>query len=89
MSPERRTRDAALVLPLIGILIFLPPYIRIFDQNAFLAGIPVLFIYIFMLWFIGIVLTAIVARRLVGKGPAQRSKEPKANNSFPYKKDEI
>lgn len=65
MTPEKRVRDAALLLPLIGTLIFLPPYIRIFDQDAVLWGIPVLFIYIFLLWLIGIMLTAIVARKLV------------------------
>lgn len=76
MQPERRIRDAALLLPLIGTLIFLPPYIRIFDQDATLGGVPILFIYIFLFWLIGIVLTALVARHLVHDDRDRKGREP-------------
>lgn len=60
----RRARDAAMLLPLGAVLLFLPPYVRLFDQPGFLFNIPLLHAYIFVLWLIGIVLTALLARRL-------------------------
>lgn len=66
MSPRKRIVNAARILPLIGLVLFLPPYIRIFDQPAFIAGIPLLHFAIFGFWLAGIVLTGIVARRLAG-----------------------
>ena len=60
----RRARDAAILLPLGAVLLFLPPYVRLFDQPGFLFNIPLLHAYIFVLWLVGIVLTALLARRL-------------------------
>jgi hypothetical protein len=65
MRPGKRLRDLAVILPLGGIILLLPPYVRIFDQPLFLAGIPLLYIYIFAVWLTGIVLTGLVARHLV------------------------
>ena len=60
----RRARDAAIVLPLGAVLLFLPPYVRLLDQPGFIFNIPLLHAYIFVLWLIGIVLTGLLARRL-------------------------
>ena len=57
-------RDAALLLPLAGLLLLMPPYIRVFDQPAFFAGVPLLYIYIFCLWLVGILLSALLSRTL-------------------------
>jgi hypothetical protein len=64
MRGNRRARDAAILLPLGGLLLFLPPYVRLFDQPGDVFGVPLLHVYIFSLWLIGIVLTALLARRL-------------------------
>lgn len=64
MKPFKRISDTALVLPVCGTVLFLPPYIQIFDQDLQIAGIPFLYIALFSIWVIGIVLTAIVARHL-------------------------
>lgn len=60
----RRARDAAILLPLGAVLLFLPPYVRLFDRPDFLFSIPLLHAYIFVFWLIGIVLTGLLARRL-------------------------
>jgi hypothetical protein len=65
MSPGRRYRDLAWILPLAGLLLFMPPYLRILSRDDQLFGIPVLHIYIFVLWLVGIILSAMVSRRLV------------------------
>lgn len=65
MKGNRRARDAAILLPLGGLLLFLPPYVRLFDQPAFVFGLPLLHVYIFCVWLAGIALTALLARRLM------------------------
>jgi hypothetical protein len=60
----RRYRTAAVLLPIGAVLVFMPPYIRILDRPDFVWGIPVLHLAFFALWLLGIVLTAVVARRL-------------------------
>lgn len=67
----RRARDAAIILPLGAVLLFVPPYVSLFDQPGFLFNIPLLHIYIFVLWLVGIVLTALLARRLAREDAAQ------------------
>ncbi len=63
--PERRLRDAAFVLPLACTLLFLPPYISVFDQDVSIFGVPLLHVYLFGVWLAAIVLTAVLSRRLV------------------------
>ncbi len=63
MPASRRVRDIAFLVPLGSLLLFMPPYIGIFDQPHFLFGIPVLQIFIFSVWLAGIVLTAVIAVR--------------------------
>ncbi len=69
MTIRRRARDAAVLLPLGGVLLFLPPYVRLFDQSGFLFGLPLLHVYIFCIWFVGILLTAWLSRRLIAPDP--------------------
>lgn len=68
---NRHVRDAAVLLPLGGALLFLPPYVQVFDQGAMVFGVPLLHVYLFGIWFAGIVLTALLSRRL-----ARRLGEP-------------
>lgn len=67
MKGNRRARDAAILLPLGGLLLFLPPYVQLFDQPVYVFGLPLLHVYIFCIWFVGIVLTALLARRLMAR----------------------
>lgn len=73
---DRRLRDAALLLPLGGALLLLPPYIRVFDQHVTVLGVPLLHLYLFGIWLLGIVLTALLSRRLarqIGEPPSDDS----------------
>jgi len=63
MRGDRRIRDLGVLLPLAILLLLLPPYISIFDQPVFLAGLPLLPAYIFTAWMIGIGLAAWLSRR--------------------------
>ncbi|MEQ8603011.1 MAG: hypothetical protein RIB45_06800 [Marivibrio sp.] len=62
---RRRLRDAAAALPAGAVLIFTPPYMRIYDQDWTVFGVPFLHVSLFALWFVGLVLSAALARRLI------------------------
>lgn len=64
MRNPKRTLDLAALLPVGAVLLFLPPYVGLADGAGTLLGIPSLHFYIFGVWGLGIVLTALVARRL-------------------------
>lgn len=64
MNVRNRVRDLAIILPIGALAIFMPPYIRIFDQPVTVFGIPLLPFAIFAAWLIGIGLTAFISRSL-------------------------
>lgn len=64
MKLRASMRDLAIILPLGALAIFLPPYLRVFDQPVAVFGIPLLPLAIFVAWLVGIVLTLLLARRL-------------------------
>lgn len=76
----KRARDAAVLLPLGAVLLFMPPYVRLLDQPGFVAGVPLLHAWIFAIWLIGIVLTGLLARRL-GAEEDGRSEQPDRNGT--------
>jgi len=60
-----RLRDAALVIPIGGVVLFLPPYVLIFDQDGYFFGIPFLHVALFTCWLVGLVLTGVMSRLLL------------------------
>jgi len=81
---RRRLRDAAAALPLGAVLLFTPPYMRIYDQDWTVFGVPFLHVSLFALWFAGLILSAALARRLIadeeagGDGAAETLEGPSA-----------
>lgn len=57
-------QDLSWLLPLAGLLLFMPPVLGLFDHRLYLFGLPLLPLYVFAIWLCGILLTALVARRL-------------------------
>jgi len=57
-------RDLSWLMPLAGLLLFMPPIMGLFDHHLYVLGLPLLPLYLFAVWLLGIVLTAVVARRL-------------------------
>lgn len=53
----RKLRDRALVLPLTGLFLLMPPVALIFHSEAKLFGLPVTMIYLFVVW-AGLILAA-------------------------------
>ncbi|MCA9965146.1 MAG: hypothetical protein KC423_12905 [Anaerolineales bacterium] len=64
MKPKRqRKRDRLVVLFLLGGLLFNYPILSLFDREGMVAGIPILYLFIFSAWLLIIVLVAWVIER--------------------------
>ncbi len=59
-----RYRDLALILPLVGMLVFLTPLVRVAGSDVSVFGLPVAIVYIYGFWVLLILLTRRLARRL-------------------------
>lgn len=47
---SRKARDAALALPLIGLVLIMPPIAQIFGIPGRIFGVPVIVAYLFLVW---------------------------------------
>lgn len=61
---RQKIRDRAIVLPLVGLVMLMPPVASIFQVDARVAGVPFTVLYLFGAWAILIVGGAILAREL-------------------------
>lgn len=58
----RRAGEKLLLLFALGVLLLNFPVLAIANQPAIIAGVPVLYLYLFGLWLVGIVAVAVLAR---------------------------
>jgi hypothetical protein len=65
---ERHQRLVAIFL--LGVALFLPPLLLVFNRPAMLLGIPVLYLYLFVAWAVLIALGGFAVRRLDWGGSA-------------------
>jgi hypothetical protein len=47
---RQKARDAALLLPLLGLLLLLPPFVGLLHGVAGFSGVPAIVLYIFIVW---------------------------------------
>ena len=60
-----RVRDAAVLLPVLGLVLFMPPVITLFaSAGAGVTGVPLIVVYVFGTWLGLIVAAALLSRRL-------------------------
>lgn len=74
MLPNQRLRDAALLLPILAVLLFLPVALELMSGHVLPAGLPSLPAFIFAAWLALIGASAWLARRLTR--PAADAKRP-------------
>jgi hypothetical protein len=67
-----RTRDAAIVLPFLAVVLLVPPVILIFARPAAPWGLPLIVLYVFAVWAALILAAFLLARRL-GRAPSAPS----------------
>lgn len=63
-TPSPRLRDAAVVLPLVGLFLLMPPVITLFVRPADVAGVPLIVAYLFGVWLALIGCAALLGRRV-------------------------
>ena len=62
---ERRKReDTALILPALGVILLVTPFLNIFAGADRILGMPAAYVYVFAVWAGLILLTRRLARRL-------------------------
>lgn len=61
---RRRRQDAALVLPIFGVVVFITPIFTIFTRDLLIFGAPLPFLFIFGFWFLLIILARRMSRLL-------------------------
>ena len=80
---HRKTRDRALILPLVGLILLTPPLAGIFQLDAKIAGVPFTAIYLFAVWALLIAGAAALSRQLRdGVGPAETPDAAEQQNPF-------
>lgn len=60
-----RVRDAAVLLPVLGLVLLVPPLVTLFASARIgIAGVPLVVVYVFGTWLGLIAAAALLARRL-------------------------
>jgi len=73
---QQRLREGALVLPVIGFFLLTPPFINVFSIESTLFGIPAIVIYIFVVWSGLIIVSRVLANKLMSESsPEHRESE--------------
>lgn len=73
--PSPRLRDASVLLPLIGVFLWMPPLISLFAVDRHLFGVPLVVVYLFGVWITLISCALWISRHLAdrdGTGPASQ-----------------
>ncbi len=81
MNRPGPTREKTIALFLLGLILFNPPFLNIFNASAqaSLFQIPVLYIYIFSAWIFLIVLVARAAKSAEPPEPSRQKDKPKTH----------
>ncbi|MBB3066171.1 MULTISPECIES: hypothetical protein [Limibacillus] len=59
-----KSRDRALILPFVGLLLLTPPIAKIFPLDLTLFGLPGVWVYVFAVWAGLIAVAALLSRNL-------------------------
>ena len=73
---HRKARDRALILPLAGLILLIPPVAGVFHIEARIAGVPFTLVYLFAVWALLIAGAAALSRQL--RDGAESGGEPGA-----------
>jgi hypothetical protein len=79
MARHGLTGERLFALFLLGALLFTPPWLGVFDRPRLVAGIPLLYLYLFVAWGLLILLMALVTETAEDSETAQ-TQRPLATN---------
>lgn len=81
LAPTRKVVERALILPLIGLLLLIPPIASIFEIDSRLSGIPFTLLYLFFVWAVLIVAAARLSSRLQNLDDREPDQETETTES--------
>ena len=64
MLRPNRTHERLVALFLLGVLLFTPPFLTLFNNATRVLGLPALYLYLFAAWVLVIVLAALAVERV-------------------------
>jgi hypothetical protein len=74
MADRRKLKGGMLLLTMLGAALMLPPLVYVFDQPFAHFGIPQIVLYLFAVWLLLIVGTALLTHALPQEGPDGESR---------------
>jgi hypothetical protein len=66
MQAQSRGRELLIALFLLAVLLLTPPLLIVFNQPTRLFGVPLLYLYLFVIWAVLIALVALAVERRNG-----------------------
>jgi hypothetical protein len=63
MSRPGPTGERLVALFILGVVLFNPPFLSIFNRSAHLFGVPLLYLYLVLAWALLIALTGLLVER--------------------------
>jgi len=64
MSHTELSSERLIALFILGVFLFTPPFLFIFDRSTLIAGIPALFLYLFVAWCVIITLMMLLVEQM-------------------------
>ncbi len=77
---RRKWQEAALIVPVLGLCLLIPPFISIFSIKISFFGVPLIVLYIFLVWITLILTTRFLSIKLMQNDPGQEN-EPDADGN--------
>ena len=67
----RKLKDVTVALPILGLFLYLSPIPQVFNVPMRIAGVPLIFCFIYGMWIVLIVLSARLSARISRDDPDQ------------------
>ncbi len=81
-----RVKDLATLMPWVGLFLFTPPVLFLFRPDTTIFGVPVLPVYLFVMWFVLILISRKLTEHQINepgalRGPPQSDPSRSASTS--------
>jgi hypothetical protein len=74
MNTSNRMQERHLALFVLGVLLFTPPLLTVFNSSTRVLGVPILYLYLFAAWSAVIALVALAVERATSNTEAGEQK---------------
>lgn len=73
LTAFQRLKDIAVIAPIFGFLLLIPPVIGLFATEATVFGAPLVLVYLFVIW-LGLIIVAAILSQQLSKAERDDSK---------------